>query len=227
MIEERTLSELIADRKGTRSYERLSQDCGGTPTAKRLHQLATKQQRNFPDPPTIRGLALGLGVSVTDVVMAAARALGLSVGVGNDPHALTLPLAGDLPASARESIESVSRELVAMYTRSQASFEIAAIADRHFADTKDDHDDEEQEPRTEAGSTEQRGPGGGAEVRKPPMKLVKPTDGTDENQGDWPDGMPPFDPRKALAASRFPDSEASLYPEPPRPEDESQDPDDQ
>ncbi|WP_032402444.1 hypothetical protein [Rhodococcoides fascians] len=160
MIEERTLGELIADRKGTRSYERLSTACGGTPTAKRLHQLATKPQRNFPDPPTIKGLAQGLGVSVTDVVMAAARMVGLSVGVGNDPHSLTLPNAGELPASAREAIESVTREFVKMHIRAQASFDIAEIVNRNLANVKDVHNDEEQESRTQESSAEHGGTGG-------------------------------------------------------------------
>lgn len=162
MIEERTLGELIADRKGTRSYERLSTDCGGTPTAKRLHQLATKPQRNFPDPPTIKGLAQGLGVSVTDVVMAAARMVGLSVGVGNDPHSLTLPNAGELPASAREAIESVTREFVKMNIRAQASFDIAEVVNRNLANVKDVHNDEEQESRTQESGSKHSSTGGGS-----------------------------------------------------------------
>lgn len=73
------LRELIAGTKGERSYEALSRDCGGAPTSKRLHQLATTTLKNFPDPLTIQGLARGLGVSVTEVVLASARSLGLPV----------------------------------------------------------------------------------------------------------------------------------------------------
>ena len=73
------LRELIAGTKGERSYEALSRDCGGVPTSKRLHQLATTTLKNFPDPPTIEGLARGLGVTVTEIVLASARSLGLSV----------------------------------------------------------------------------------------------------------------------------------------------------
>lgn len=73
------LRDLIVGTKGDRSYEQLSRDCGGVPTAKRLHQLATAQLKNFPDPPTIQGLARGMGVSVTEVVLASARSLELPV----------------------------------------------------------------------------------------------------------------------------------------------------
>lgn len=71
--DELNLAALIADRKGTRSYDRLAEDCGGTPSSGRLHQMATRPLKNFPDPDSIRGMANGLGVTVTDIVMAAAR----------------------------------------------------------------------------------------------------------------------------------------------------------
>lgn len=73
------LSELITTHKGDRSYEKLEADCGGTPSAQRLQQLATKPQKNFPDPPTIEALSIGLRVPAIAVVMAAAESLGLDV----------------------------------------------------------------------------------------------------------------------------------------------------
>lgn len=105
------LKALIASHKGRRSYERLSLDCGGTPTAARLHQLATIPQKNFPDPDTIAGLARGLGVPVTEVVMCAARSLGLRVSSGYDPDALVLADAGLLSNSARDAITTLVREM--------------------------------------------------------------------------------------------------------------------
>ena len=88
------LRELLANTKGDRSYEQFARDCGGTPSAKRLHQLATLPLKNFPDPPTIEGLATGMGVTVTEVVLASARSLGLRVrDLGDvasiDPSGLT------------------------------------------------------------------------------------------------------------------------------------------
>lgn len=110
--DEPNLAALIADKKGTRSYEKISQDCGGLPTAKRVHQLATKPQKNFPDPDTIRGLARGLGVTITDVVMAAARTVELPVYTGNDPSALSIGGAGELDDSAKEALSKVAREFI-------------------------------------------------------------------------------------------------------------------
>lgn len=81
-----------------------------------------------------------------------------------------------------------------------------------------DEDTSTQNPPSDPPADGEVGP------RRTTMKLVKPTDGTDENQGLDPDGMPPFDPRKALAAYEIPDEEASMRPREPTPENESQDP---
>lgn len=109
------LATLIAARKGTRSYDRLSADCGGVPTAARLHQLATKPLKNFPDVTTVRGLAAGLGSTATEIVAASAVSVGLELHFGHDPSALVLGGAADLPDSARESISSVVREMMKLH----------------------------------------------------------------------------------------------------------------
>ena len=70
------IERLILDRKGDRTYDRLSRDCGGVPSDKRLHQMATRPIRNFPDPDTIQGLARGLNVSALSVLVAIANSLG-------------------------------------------------------------------------------------------------------------------------------------------------------
>lgn len=85
-----TLATLVLDHKGDRSYERLSKDCGGEPTGKRLQQIATTPIKTFPDAETIQGIAQGLGVSVTDVVLASARSLGLEVRTDPGPAAVQL-----------------------------------------------------------------------------------------------------------------------------------------
>lgn len=73
------LASLIKARKGDRSYDQLERDAGGKPTAARWQQLAMKPQRNFPDPETIHGISRALRVTETEVVMAAARTLGIPV----------------------------------------------------------------------------------------------------------------------------------------------------
>jgi len=112
VTENLTLGQLIDARRGNRSYEALARDCGGTPGAKRLQQLAKKPVRNFPDPDSIRALALGLGASVTTVVMACARSLGLTVNTGDDPTSLVIGQAAQLPAAARDAIIAVAREML-------------------------------------------------------------------------------------------------------------------
>lgn len=137
--DEPTLAEVIADRKGDRSYDRLAADCGGTPSAGRLHQMATKPLKNFPDPDSIRGMASGLGVTVTEVVMASARSLDLNVYTGNDPNAVTIGGAGTLPASSREVLATVARELIRLTSQTA---------------TDGARNGEEQEPWTQESSQE-------------------------------------------------------------------------
>jgi hypothetical protein len=100
-----TLAELILEAKGDRSYEHLSQACGGTPTSKRLHQIATRPMLNFPDPDTICGLAQGLGVAPVDVVLAAAESMSLVDDARPSDH---LSLAG-LDVEQRSAVRQVVR----------------------------------------------------------------------------------------------------------------------
>lgn len=110
----RTLEQLVLDHKGDRSYDRLGKDCGNNPTGKRLQQITTMGIKNFPDPDTIRGLSRGLGVSITDVVLASARSLGLSVASDPTSGALVLADVAELPSSARQALTSVAREMVVL-----------------------------------------------------------------------------------------------------------------
>lgn len=114
MSTEVDLVQLILDRKGDRSYERLSKDCGGIPTRARLGQIATTEFKTFPDPATLRGLSRGLGVPMTDVVLAAARSLGLRVRAG-DEGSLVVGDAGRLPVAAQQSILNVARQMLELH----------------------------------------------------------------------------------------------------------------
>ena len=106
-----SLADLIADRKGSRSYGQLAIDCGDYPTRKRLQQLASQPLTNFPDPDTIRGLVRGLGVSATEITLSCARSVGLSVGSQVDPDSLEIAGAGHLPPSAQEVLLVLAREM--------------------------------------------------------------------------------------------------------------------
>jgi hypothetical protein len=173
--DEPNLAVLIADRKGTRSYDRLAEDCGGTPSSGRLHQMATRPLKNFPDPDSIRGMANGLGVTVTDIVMAAARSLDLPVYTGNDPSALSIGGAGTLPDSAKEALTSVAREFIKLTSQHE---------------TDGEADAQVTESRTEESSPELGRAGGKARKSGAPMtpaEHVQAEDLTLDNQGVAPD----------------------------------------
>lgn len=107
-----TLAELILDTKDRNeySYESLAKACGGVPGAGRLHQLATKEQKTFPDPETINGLARGCKVAPLEVIKAAARSLGLSV---SDGAADTVHIHGYdlLPGKLKSTIQDLGEQV--------------------------------------------------------------------------------------------------------------------
>lgn len=88
------LAELILANKAGRSYATLARDCGDAIGAKRLQHIATltRPLANFPDPPSIRGLARGLRVTERTVILAAAESLGLDVGQALPPLVEQLPV---------------------------------------------------------------------------------------------------------------------------------------
>jgi len=116
------LATLILDRKADRSFERLSKDCGGTPSKNRLQQMTVRVPDGFPTPKAIEGIARGTGATVTEVVMASARSLGLNV-TPDDPSALVIARAGLLPLDAKETIFSVARQMMRLAWGNQNGME--------------------------------------------------------------------------------------------------------
>lgn len=105
------LGQLIQARRGTRSYERLAQDSGNRPKLSSWQQWGKGEPRTLlPEPDSIRGMALALGVSHTDVLMAAARSVGLVV-TSEDPSELRIAGAGLLPEMAQETLFLMARTL--------------------------------------------------------------------------------------------------------------------
>lgn len=107
-----TLAELILATKDRNeySYESLAKACGGVPGAGRLHQLATKEQKTFPDPETINGLARGCKVAPLEVIKAAARSLSLSV---SDDAADNVYMHGYdlLPGNLKSTIQDLGEQV--------------------------------------------------------------------------------------------------------------------
>jgi hypothetical protein len=106
------LADLINDRKGTRSYADLERDTGGTITRGRFQQLATvRKQSKFPDPSTLRGIVMATNLPMREVVLAAARSVGLSVPP-EDPTILMIAGAGALPDDQKEILLNLARDLI-------------------------------------------------------------------------------------------------------------------
>lgn len=113
------LAQLILTKKGDRSYAKLARDCGGSPTDRRLNSMVVRPISQFPDIDTMRGLAIGLRVDVSEVVLAAARSLGLQIAE-TSPGALIVPGAGHLPDSAQEALMAMATELMKLQRPSSA-----------------------------------------------------------------------------------------------------------
>jgi len=113
-----TLADLIAARKGDASYETLAQR-GGLSTAA-MHKFAVGNNKDFPPPATVLGLAQALQVSVRDVVTAAAYGLGLEMRDDSGTPAAPalgrlLPAEVDqLPAHAQRAIVDMATAMVAL-----------------------------------------------------------------------------------------------------------------
>lgn len=116
------LADLIeAARKGGEiSYERISQACGGAPSAKRLHQMQNQSIKSFPDPDTIRALSRGTGFSVSEIVAASARSLGLHVAA-QDGDLLRVHGLSQLPVNLVSIIQDLAREVVSLAEAKAAS----------------------------------------------------------------------------------------------------------
>ena len=117
MITGKTLAALMLEIKGERSFRELKDKAAGLGA---LSTLSSWQQwgdpafhrKLLPDPVTVRAFARGLGLSETEVLLAAARQVGLDVGDGNATD-LVLPGAGKLPPEDRNILASLAAVLVA------------------------------------------------------------------------------------------------------------------
>jgi hypothetical protein len=105
------LVQLIERNKDGRSYNALAVDCGIT--AGRLHQMASGAVKEWPKQDTIRGLAVGLRVSESTVVLAIARTLHLDVANSASSLENYLPAGVDrLTERQRLAIGALIRSIV-------------------------------------------------------------------------------------------------------------------
>lgn len=105
-----TLQELVLRLKGDRSYDALEKAAGGIPTSRALQKLVNNGFTRMPNPETFRGLSRALNVSQRELVLAAARTLGIDIEAEN-PNDLLLIGEGRLPQKSQDLLTSTSREL--------------------------------------------------------------------------------------------------------------------
>ncbi|QCG77213.1 immunity repressor [Gordonia phage Lutum] len=110
-----TLSELITERKTLRgfSYADLENRADSVISRQRWQQLGTGVRiKEFPEPATIEAMAAALDVDVAEVVLAAARSIGLNVQRGAQSD-----LAARLPYSA-DKLSPVQQDAIVTLVRS-------------------------------------------------------------------------------------------------------------
>jgi hypothetical protein len=113
-----TLQQLIHERRGERSYLDLARESGNRPGLSAWQQWGTGKPRvSLPDTDSIRGMALALGVSQTEVLLAAARSAGLAV-TPHDPSELRIAGGGLLPLYAQEALFMTARSMALLATES-------------------------------------------------------------------------------------------------------------
>lgn len=101
---------LVLQHKGDRSYETIAKLAGGLPKAKALQAIVQKGFTRMPNPETFEGLSRALNVRKRDLVLAAARTLGIDVG-DDDQSDLILVGAKRLPLASQDLLVAMSREM--------------------------------------------------------------------------------------------------------------------
>jgi hypothetical protein len=71
--------QLVLQHKGSRSYQDISKAAGGVPDPKGLQRLVTDGFTRLPSPATLTGVAKALDISTHEILIAAARTIGLEV----------------------------------------------------------------------------------------------------------------------------------------------------
>lgn len=112
-----TLPELIQRHRGGRSFREMREQAakfGHASTQTSWQQWARKDwdRKDIPSTETIRAFAAGLGVTETEVLLAAARTVGLDVGPDNDTD-LVIPGAATLSAANKNVLASLAAVLAA------------------------------------------------------------------------------------------------------------------
>lgn len=103
--------QLVLAHKKDDSYEAISKRAGGVPKARALQSIVKDGFTRMPSPETIAGLSKALSISPRELVLAAARTLGIDVGDDKESD-LTLWGAGRLPEESKTILRNTAAELL-------------------------------------------------------------------------------------------------------------------
>lgn len=102
--------QLVLTLKKDDSYETISKRAGGVPKARALQSIVKDGFTRWPTAETFAGLSRALNISQRELVLAAARTLGIDIEPEN-PNDLLLIGAGRLPEESKKMLKDTSAEL--------------------------------------------------------------------------------------------------------------------
>lgn len=103
--------QLVLAAKKDDSYETISKRAGGVPKARALQSIVKDGFTRMPSQETIAGLSRALRLSPRELVLAAARTLGIDVGDDQESD-LVLYGAGRLPQESKDVLRNTAAELL-------------------------------------------------------------------------------------------------------------------
>lgn len=103
--------QLVLTHKRDDSYEAISKRAGGVPKARALQSIVKDGFTRMPSPETFAGLSKAFSISPRELVLAAARTLGIDVGDDRDAD-LVLWGAGRLPQESQDVLRNTAGELM-------------------------------------------------------------------------------------------------------------------
>lgn len=103
--------QLVLTLKKDDSYEAISKRAGGVPKARGLQSIVKDGFTRMPSPETFAGLSKALNVNPRELVLAAARTLGIDVGDDKESD-LILWGAGKLPEESKDVLRNTAAELL-------------------------------------------------------------------------------------------------------------------
>jgi hypothetical protein len=103
--------QLVLTHKRDDSYETISKRAGGVPKARALQSIVKDGFTRMPSPETFAGLSKAFSISPRELVLAAARTLGIDVGDDKDAD-LVLWGAGRLPQESQDILRNTAGEFM-------------------------------------------------------------------------------------------------------------------